>query len=108
MSVQSMSLNVPEAIFTRLRLRAERANRTVEAEVLDVLATAVPVVDELPADLAAALSSLTLLDEAALWQTARSRLPAEAAAALEGLNRRQQKEGLSAAEAATQAELVGQ
>ena len=80
MTVQSVTVNVPSALYDRLERRAVQTHRTVEDVLLDVLATAVPVADELPPNLAAALSPLPLLDDAALWRAARSHLPTEVAA----------------------------
>jgi hypothetical protein len=108
MAVQTVTVNVPGALYTRLQRRAEQANRTVEAELLDVLATAVPVADELPADLAEAVSPLALLDDEALGRAARSPLAAEAAARLEELHLKRQREGLTAAEAEALSGLVRQ
>jgi len=108
MPVQTLALTVPEPLYDRLQQRARQANRTVEAELLDVLATAVPAADELPADLAEAVSPLALLDDEALWRAARSRLAAEAAAQLEDLHLKRQREGLTDAEAQTLAGLVRQ
>jgi hypothetical protein len=80
----------------------------VEAELLEVVATAVPIEDELPPDLAEAVASLTLLDDQALWQAARSRLTATASAQMEALHLKRQREGLTEAEAQTLAGLVRQ
>jgi hypothetical protein len=104
---QNLTLTVPEPLYDRLQQRARQANRTVEAVLLDVLATAVPAADELPADLAEAVSPLALLDDDALWRAARSRLAAEAAQ-LEDLHLKRQREGLTDAEAQTLAGLVRQ
>jgi plasmid stability protein len=108
MTGQTLTLNVPDPLYTRLKQRAQQANRTVEAELLDVLATAVPVGDELPADLAEAISPLALLDDAALWRVAQSRLASETAAQLENLHLKRQREGLTEAEAQTLSALVRQ
>jgi hypothetical protein len=80
----------------------------VEAELLDAVVAAVPVADELPADLNEAISPLDLLDDAALWRAARSRLPVEAAEQMESLHLKRQREGLTEAEAQTLAWLVRQ
>ena len=104
---QNLTLTVPEPLYDRLQQRARQANRTVEAVLLDVLATAVPAADELPAVLAEAVSPLALLDDDALWRAARSRLAAEAAQ-LEDLHLKRQREGLTDAEAQTLAGLVRQ
>ena len=108
MTVQSVTLNVPSALYDRLERRAAQTHRTVEDVLLDVLATAVPLADDLPPDLAEALSPLALLDEAALWRAARSHLSAEAAAELEALHLKRQREGLTDIETQTLARLVRQ
>lgn len=108
MSVPSVTLNLPSALYTQIKRRAERSRRSVEAELLELVATAVPVGDELPADLSEAISPLNLLDDEALWRAARSRLAPEAAAEMERLHFKRQHEGLSEAEAQTLAGLVRQ
>jgi plasmid stability protein len=108
MAVQTLTLKVPDPIYTRLKQRAQQMNRTVEDELLDVLATAVPVEEELPADLAEALTPLTLLDDADLERAARSQLATEVAAQLEELHLKRQREGLTEAESQTLAALVRQ
>jgi plasmid stability protein len=108
MTVRTLTLNLPEILYTRLERRAEQANRSVEDELLEVLTTAVPVADELPADLEEAISPLALLDDEALWRAARSPLPAEVAAQLQELHLERQREGLSEAKAETLSGLVRQ
>ena len=108
MTVQSVTVNVPSALYERLERRAVQTHWTVEDVLLDVLATAVPVADELPSDLAEALSPLALLDDAALWRAARSHLATEVAAELEALHLKRQRERLTASETQTLARLVRQ
>ncbi len=108
MTIQSVTLNLPGHLYNRLKRRAEQAHRTVEAELLEVVASAVPVADELPAELNEAISPLALLDDEALWRAARSHLPAEAAVQMENLHLKRQREGLTEAEAQTLAGLVRQ
>lgn len=108
MTDQTVTLHVPAALYACLKRRAERSNRSVESELLDVLAAAVPVADDLPPDLAEAISPLSLLDDDALRRAAHNPLAAEAAAQLESLHLKRQREGLTEAEAATLAELVRQ
>ncbi len=102
----TLTLQLPDPLYTRLKRRAEQSARTVEAETLELLATAVPTADELPADLAEAIAPLALLDNAALWQAARGVLPQDSAAQLEQLHLKQQREGLSETEAQTLLGLV--
>ena len=40
MTVQSITVNLPSALYNRLKRRAEQTRRTVEAELLEVVATA--------------------------------------------------------------------
>jgi plasmid stability protein len=94
-----MTLKVPDTLFQRLRQQAEAAERSVEDEALDVLATAVPSNDELSSELAETLFGLSLLNDQALWQAARSHLAAETVKELEWLNLKQQREGLTESEA---------
>jgi len=108
MAVQPMTLNLPGALYNRLKRQAEQTHRSVEAELLEAVASAVPADDELPNDLAEALSPLALLDDQALWRAARSHLSAEAADQLESLHLKRQREGLTEAEAQTLAVLVRQ
>ena len=108
MAIQPVTLNLPSALYNRLKRRADQTHRTVEAELLEVVATAVPVTDEIPADLEEAISPLSLLDDDALWQAARSHLPQEAADQLESLHLKRQREGLAETESQTLAGLVRQ
>jgi hypothetical protein len=108
MTVQPLTLNIPQPLYHRLKERAEQTHRTVEDETLDVLASAVPVADQLPADLVEAVSPLALLDDQAVWRAARSGLAAEAAARLEDLHLKRQREGLTETESQTVAALVRQ
>jgi plasmid stability protein len=104
MPIQTVTLQVPEVLYARLKERAAQTNRTVEAEVLEVLTGAVPVAD----DIEAALSPLAVLSDDALWQAAQSRLATETAASMEQLHIKQQREGLTNAERDTLAAQVRQ
>jgi hypothetical protein len=64
--------------------------------------------DDLPVDLNEAISPLSLLDDAALWRAARSRMADETAAQLEALHLKRQRDGLTATEDQTLAGLVRQ
>jgi plasmid stability protein len=108
-ALQTMTLHMPDALYDRFKQRAAHARRSVEEELLDVLAAAVPVTRELPAGIADALSPLALLallDDEALWRAARSPLAVESAVELEALRLKRQREGLTDSEAETAAALV--
>jgi plasmid stability protein len=98
-SSQSVTLRLPDPLYQLLKRRAEQAKRPVEDELLDVVAAAMPVGDDLPQELTEAISQLALLDDESLWRAARTRLPEDAAEELEGLHIKRQREGLSSLEA---------
>lgn len=56
------------------------------------------MVEELPTDLADALTALETANDDALWQTARSRVPLEMAEAVQKLRAKQRRASLTAAE----------
>ena len=108
MSSQTLTLAVPDNILARIRERARQANRTVEAEVLDVLSDAVVADDKLPSDLQSAVDALDLLDETALRRAFDSRLSAEAASELEALHFKERREGLTPVEDQRRHDLIRQ
>src|SRR5207302_7731091 len=56
MAGQSLTLSVPQALYEEIKARADRAQRSVEEETLDLLASAAPAGDELPPDSAEAVA----------------------------------------------------
>ena len=106
MSSQTLTLDVPDKIFSRIRDRAYQANRTVEAEAIGVLTNAVTPMDELPPELAAAMAAVDALDDAGLRRAAESRLTPEQGEELEALHFKQRREGLTSAEDQTRHDLM--
>jgi len=101
-----MTLHLSGPLYDRLKQRAERSQRTVEAELLEAAAVGVQTEEGQPYDSARVEASLRLLDDAALWRAARSRLPAEAATQIEDLYLKRQFEGLTPIEAQDLARLM--
>ena len=106
MAVQAVTVNLPGLLYERLARRATRTHRTVEAELVDVVATLPDAPDELPADMAEAISALHLLDDEELWRAARQSLAAEKATDIEELHLKRQKEGISPSEVESLATLM--
>ena len=100
---QTVTLEVPNGLYVHIKKRAEHANRSVEDEVLDVLAATVSTPET---DHRETIAALELLDTPALERAARSHLLAEFAAELESLHLKQQREPLTAAESKRAAELI--
>ena len=108
MSTEPLTIHIPFPLYQYLKQRAEEAQRSIEEETLQVLATVVPAEEALPPDLAAAMDSLEAFDDAALWEAARQRLPQEAGVRLQELHARKGQGGLSGAESQQLADLVRQ
>ncbi len=100
MSVEIHSLNIPDALYQRLKARAEQHQRTVEDELIEAAAAGVAEDEDIPPELEKTLASLSVLDDETLKQAARSHLPLEMWQEIEELHFRQQREGLMTAEQA--------
>lgn len=98
MSVEIRSLNIPDALYHRLKKRAERKHRSLEAELLETLAAGLAADDEIPADVAQIIASLPSLDDEALWRAARSQLPEAESQEIEELHLKRQRKGLTSEE----------
>jgi plasmid stability protein len=101
-------VNLPEILYERIRQRAEQNHHSIETELIEVVTSAVPVVDELPADLAQAISPLAFLDDKALERAAKNPLAKKKSAKLQALHLKQQREGLEEGETKLLAELMKQ
>ena len=105
MSAETLTVQVPSDLYDQLRRSARESQRSVEEELLHLVTTAVTR-ERLPANLEEIVASLSALDDAQLWQAARSRLPADAAEELEALNHRRQRDSLSNRETRRAEELL--
>ncbi|HEU5369471.1 MAG TPA: hypothetical protein VFU69_13450 [Ktedonobacterales bacterium] len=94
MPVEIRSLNIPDALYQRLRERAEQNHRTVEDELIEAAAVGIAEEDDIPPDLEKTLASLAALDDETLKQSARSHLPLEMWQEIEELHFKRQREGL--------------
>lgn len=103
---KTLTLEMPTTLYERLKSRADKADRSVEAETIEVLTANVSDDDELGPEIEQALASLDALDVQALEGAARSRLAIELSSELESLHFKQQREGLSNTESARCEELV--
>jgi hypothetical protein len=107
MDTRALTVRLPDQLYAQVRQRAELANRTMGAELLDLIALAIPE-RELGEELGLELSGLERLDDEALWRAARNRLAAEAARRMERLHCKRQREGLGEVEERALAALVRQ
>jgi hypothetical protein len=108
MSGQAVTVSLPSPLYERLARRAQRTHRTVEAEIVDAVATLPDEPDELPADMAEAIAALHLLGDEDLWRAAGQRLAGEKADRIEELHLQRQREGLSPSESEALATLMNE
>lgn len=107
MAAHSITLQLPETLYELFRRRAEWSHRSLETEILDAVASAASQPEEIPADLVETLGGLEALPDDELWRLARLPTPLEAREELEALHLKQRDQGLSDAEDAARARLIG-
>jgi hypothetical protein len=103
MAAHAITLHLPETLYERYRQRAEWSHRSLETELLDVVASAASVPGELSTELIESLGALEALSDEELWRLARQVTPREASEELEALHQKQRDEGLTEAEDAARA-----
>lgn len=106
MVTQSINVDLPGELYEQLKQRAAQSDRTVEAELVQVVSSVVPVTRKITPDLTERLAQMRTLDNAALWHAAHSRLSKPALARLQSLNNKRQREGLTETEARKANELA--
>jgi hypothetical protein len=106
MTVQAITLNLPQAVYKQIRQAAERVGRPVNEVLLEAVTAVAPVIGTGPENLRTALAQMAYLNDAALWQAGRATMTAEQQERLEALHDKQQREGLTAEEQAEEQALL--
>ena len=106
MTVQAITLHLPEAVYKQIKQAAGKVGRPVSEVLLEAVTAAAPVIGTGPEDVCKALAQMTYLNDAALWQAARATMTAVQRERLEALHDKQQCEGLSAEEQAEEQALL--
>lgn len=94
MTQQTVTVTLPDDFYQRVKARAEREQRSIQDELL-LLAEAALDDEPIPLDIQEAVASLSVLDDASLWQAARSRLSPAESDEVEALHFKRQREGLT-------------
>ncbi len=108
MAEETLTLNVPERMFQRLKQRAEVEHRSMEEAALAALAAAVPDEEQIPSSWEELLDSMAALDDEALWRAAQNEVGRKANAEIRRLRAKLQTRGLTVAEQERMAELLRQ
>jgi len=98
MSVQSVTLNLPETVYEQIQRAAVKTKRRVDEIMAEAVAAVAPIMDSAPQNLRAVLAQMAYLNDAALWQAARSTMTVEQRERLQFLHDKQQREALTAEE----------
>ena len=83
-------MQLPARLYNRLKQRAERANRSIEIEMVEAVAEALPADDMLPTGVADALAHLATADDNVLLRAAKARFSEAKSTRLETLHLRRQ------------------
>ena len=95
MTVQAITLNLPETVYEQIRQAAEKAQRPVNEVLVEAVTAVAPVIGIASEEMRTALAQMAYLNDAALWQAARATMTAEQRERLEALHDQQQREGLT-------------
>lgn len=72
MTLQTVTLRLPNNIYQRVKQQAQAMHRSVEDELLAAVTASLPGEDELSDQLAAELNQLALFTDEELWQAAKA------------------------------------
>ena len=95
---EPITVNVPRSVYERIRRAAEKRRRSVAEVVVEAISAAAPTLDTPHDPMRDALAQLAYLNDAALWQAARSTMPPALRARLEALHTQLDGEALTAQE----------
>ena len=98
MSLQTVTIRLPNMLYRKIERRARQMKRSIEDELVNVVKSALPSLDDLPSDIVDDMAQLTFLTDAELRRTATMTVRAEESERMEALLFKQQREGLTAAE----------
>lgn len=71
MITETVTLHLPEPLYRRIQRTAQIMRQPIEDFLLDAVTTALPLLDDLPPELVNDVATLTILNDAALWRSAR-------------------------------------
>lgn len=108
MAEETLTLNMPESMYQRLKQRAAMEHRSLEEAALAALAASVPEAEQIPPAWGALLDSMIALDDEALWRAALNNRGRKANGGIRRLRAKRQTRGLTVAEQEHLAELLRQ
>ena len=100
MAVHPVTINLSENVYRQIKRAADAVRRPVDEVVAEAVVAAAPVMDTPASSLRMELAQMAYLNDAALWNAARSTLSTEQRQQLEALHDKQQRTGLTPGEQA--------
>ncbi len=98
MALQTVTVHLPEILYQKIAQRAQQTQRSVEDELVEAVEAGLPVVGDLPAEVADEIAQLAFLTDDELWQAAESTLPETNSEQMQALVLKRQRERLTEAE----------
>ncbi len=91
MSVQAVTLNLPDILYQRAKQTADALERPLEDVIVNALATTLPAPEDVPSEMAGELTAMAQLSDEALLGLANSLLPAARQELLDSLLDQQER-----------------
>ena len=98
MALHPVTVNIPEAVFRRIKEAAKKTRRSVDEVMVEAISAAATGLALPLAQLRSDLAQMAFLNDAVLWQAARSSLTSSQHQELEWLHHKQQNEPLTETE----------
>jgi hypothetical protein len=76
MNTQTVTIQLPKDIYKHVQIAARAQKRSMEILLQEAVSAGLPLVDDLPFELANEMTAMTLLNDQALRQKTRIKLPA--------------------------------
>ena len=106
MTARTVTVELPTALYDRIRQRADRAHRSVQDEVQRYLDNALLLGVDLPPEIAAEITPMAFLSDEELWRVARTRVRTRDIRDLRRLRAKRDEGPLTPAEQEAEAELL--
>lgn len=94
MTIQTLTIDLPESVYRQVQLQSHHSQRTVAEEVVATVINALPANTEISPGIDEELTALEYLSEEELWDAARMKVPLEINERKQILVEKQQREGL--------------
>jgi len=98
MSLQTVTLTIPDSIYRRVKRSAEALRRPPEEIIVETLNVALPRVDDMPMEMAEGLATMRALPDEKLWEIARGMMLTKQQNRLRALSAAQRERALKPAE----------